>query len=78
MTDYTKWFQGWTTSQIEERMRNLNSLLLKCSKVYYSECKEQNLVRDSVYDALLRELEFLEAKYPQFKSEDSRSSHVGF
>lgn len=60
---------------IWERMDYLRKELEKHNKLYYENDAPE--ISDFEYDAMLRELEDLEAKYPIYATPDSPTKHVG-
>lgn len=63
------------TSDIEKKIENLRKEIERYSYYYYT--KNQSLISDIEFDNLLKELEELEKKYPQFKKENSLTEKVG-
>lgn len=61
--------------EIWERMEFLRTELEKHNKLYYE--NDAPVISDFEYDAMLRELEELEAKYPIYATPDSPTKHVG-
>ncbi|MBO4474776.1 MAG: NAD-dependent DNA ligase LigA [Clostridiales bacterium] len=61
--------------EIWERMEFLRKELEKHNKLYYE--NDAPVISDFEYDAMLRELEELEAKYPIYATPDSPTKHVG-
>lgn len=61
--------------EIWERMEFLRQELEKHNKLYYE--NDAPIISDFEYDAMLRELEELEAKYPIYALPDSPTKHVG-
>ncbi|MBP5416081.1 MAG: NAD-dependent DNA ligase LigA [Clostridiales bacterium] len=61
--------------EIWERMEFLRTELEKHNKLYYE--NDAPVISDFEYDAMLRELEDLEAKYPIYATADSPTKHVG-
>ena len=61
--------------EIWERMEFLRQELEKHNKLYYE--NDAPVISDFEYDAMLRELEDLEAKYPIYATPDSPTKHVG-
>ncbi|NJR64427.1 MAG: hypothetical protein HC772_02420 [Leptolyngbyaceae cyanobacterium CRU_2_3] len=59
----------------QQRIEELRSLLQKASYHYY--VLDAPELEDAVYDQLYRELQDLEAQYPQFISADSPTQRVG-
>ena len=59
----------------EQRIKELSDTLKYHNRKYYIEDSPE--ISDFEYDALLRELENLEAEYPQFLKEDSPTQNVG-
>lgn len=59
----------------QTRAKELRELLEYHSRKYYEEDNPE--IEDFEYDAMLRELENLESRYPQLKTEDSPTQHVG-
>lgn len=59
----------------EERIKYLSDTLKYHNKKYYIEDSPE--IEDFEYDAMLRELEKLEEKYPEFRREDSPTQMVG-
>lgn len=60
---------------IEQKMNQLVQQLRYHAKLYYTHDAPE--ISDEAYDALYRELEELEAKYPEFKDSLSPTSRVG-
>ena len=60
---------------MEKRIKELRELIEYHNDRYYN--KDSPEISDFEYDILLRELEELEAKYPQYSSEDSPTKRVG-
>ena len=60
---------------IEKRIKELSDSLKYHNRKYYIEDSPE--ISDFEYDAMLRELEDLEAEFPQFKYEDSPTQMVG-
>ena len=58
-----------------ERMDYLRKELERHNKLYYENDAPE--ISDFEYDAMLRELEDLEAKYPIYAVPDSPTKHVG-
>ena len=61
--------------EAKERIRYLQEFLKENARLYYEE--DAPVLEDEEYDRLLRELEDLEAEYPQFRTDDSPTSRVG-
>lgn len=61
--------------EIWERMEFLRKELEKHNKLYYE--NDAPIISDFEYDAMLRELEELEAKYPIYAVPESPTKHVG-
>ena len=59
----------------ENRIKELSEILKYHNRKYYIEDSPE--IEDFEYDALLRELEDLEAEFPEFKKEDSPTQTVG-
>lgn len=59
----------------QERAKELRELLEYHSRKYYEDDNPE--IEDFEYDMMLRELETLEARYPQLQTEDSPTRHVG-
>lgn len=59
----------------EQRIKELSETLKYHNRKYYIEDSPE--IEDFEYDAMLRELENLEAEFPQFKKEDSPTQMVG-
>ena len=59
----------------EQRIKELSETLKYHNRKYYIEDSPE--IDDFEYDAMLRELENLEAEFPQFKKEDSPTQMVG-
>ena len=59
----------------EERIRYLTETIRYHNKKYYVDDSPE--IEDFEYDALLRELEELEERYPEFRREDSPTQTVG-
>ena len=60
----------------KSRIKELREFLLKCSYEYYT--LDKPTIPDSEYDQLFRELENLEAKYPELYDANSPTQRVGF
>ncbi len=60
---------------IKEQIDNLTNNLIKYNDLYHN--KNESLISDEEYDQLFRQLQILEAKYPNFKRKDSPTSIVG-
>ena len=61
--------------EIQQRVEELRQLLQQASYAYY--ILDSPMMEDAVYDRLYRELQDLEAKYPQLISTDSLTQRVG-
>ena len=61
--------------QIKERIEKLRTILNESNRRYYVD--NAPVMSDYEFDRLLRELSDLENEYPQFKSADSPTMHVG-
>lgn len=59
----------------QNRARELRELLEYHSRKYYEDDDPE--IEDYEYDAMLRELELLEARYPQLQTKNSPTQHVG-
>ena len=59
----------------ESRIRELEKLLEYHNNLYYN--NDEPEISDMEYDKLLRELEDLEKQFPEYKSSDSPTMHVG-
>ena len=62
-------------AEIRARVAELRAELVAHNRAYYEQ--DAPLVEDSVYDALFRELEGLEARWPVLQQEDSPTRRVG-
>lgn len=62
-------------STVQPRIEELRKLLLKASYEYY--VLDAPMIEDAVYDRLYRELQDLEAQYPQLITPDSPTQRVG-
>jgi DNA ligase (NAD+) len=62
-------------STVQPRIEELRQLLLKASYEYY--VLDAPVMEDAVYDRLYRELQDLEAQYPQLITPDSPTQRVG-
>ena len=60
---------------MKERIDTLTEQLNQWNKAYYEE--DRPVVTDAVYDKAMKELEFLEEQYPQWKRADSPTQRVG-
>lgn len=60
---------------MKERMDALTEQLNQWNKAYYEE--DRPVVTDAIYDKAMKELEALEAQYPQWKRADSPTQRVG-
>lgn len=67
--------QGVMDPKLEERARELRTLLQKASIAYY--VHDAPILEDSVYDRLYRELQELERAYPELVTPDSPTQRVG-
>ncbi len=63
------------TPEIKQRVQELRQLLQKASYAYY--VLDNPVMEDSVYDKLYRELQDLEAQYPELVTSDSLTQRVG-
>jgi DNA ligase (NAD+) len=63
------------SKDVRQRIEKLKEKILYHSHRYY--VLDSPVISDSEYDALCKELQSLEQKYPQFKSPDSPSQRVG-
>ena len=63
------------SAAIQEKMNQLAETIREHQFLYY--VLDKPTIADSEFDALLKELEKLEAKYPQYKSADSPTTQVG-
>lgn len=63
------------TSEIEQKAYQLKTQLQKASYAYY--VLDNPIMEDTVYDRLYRELEALEAQYPQLITPDSPTQRIG-
>lgn len=61
--------------EAQKRIEELRRLILHHAKLYYD--KDEPEISDFEYDALFRELQDLEAAFPQFDTPSSPSHHVG-
>lgn len=61
--------------QAENRIKELSEILKYHNRKYYIEDSPE--IEDFEYDAMLRELENLEAQFPEFLKEDSPTQNVG-
>jgi len=61
--------------ETEKQIHNLTDALNEHADLYY--VLSQPIISDAEYDKLFRELEALEAKYPEFKRPDSPTHRVG-
>lgn len=60
---------------IKERIKKLKKTIERHSRLYHTHDKPE--ISDETYDALVRELEELEAEYPKFKEPDSPTQRIG-
>jgi DNA ligase (NAD+) len=63
------------TPKIRQRVQELRQLLQKASYAYY--VLDNPVMEDAVYDKLYRELQDLEAQYPELVTPDSLTQRVG-
>ncbi len=63
------------TAEERSRMQELEASLSHHNTLYYQDAAQE--ISDAEYDRLFRELELLEAKYPQWTSKDSPTKRVG-
>ena len=61
--------------QAENKIKELSEILKYHNRKYYIEDSPE--IEDFEYDAMLRELEILEAQFPEFLKEDSPTQNVG-
>jgi len=61
--------------QAEERIRYLREYLAENARLYYE--LDSPVIEDEEYDRLNRELEDLEAQYPEFAGDDSVTQRIG-
>lgn len=64
-------------SFIELRVKQLRQLITHHNRLYYEIIPPRPEISDSEYDALFRELQDLEARFPEFQSPDSPTQAVG-
>ena len=64
------------TDEIKQNVEKLKTVLNRYSYEYY--VLDEPTVPDSIYDALFRELERIEAEYPSLITTDSPTQRVGF
>lgn len=64
-----------TIEEAQQKLSELRSNIAQLSDAYYT--KDAPLVEDSEYDRLYRELEELEAQFPELVTEDSPTQKVG-
>ena len=60
---------------MKERIDELTGKLNEWNRAYYEE--DRPAVTDAVYDRAMKELETLEAQYPEYKRPDSPTLRVG-
>ena len=63
------------TEKIAERVKKLRELIEYHSNAYYN--LDTPEIEDDEYDALMRELRELEARYPELRDENSPTVKVG-
>ena len=63
------------SGKASDRIRWLQSELSRHARLYYE--KDQPEIEDADYDALFRELQDLEARFPEFSTPDSPTRRVG-
>ncbi|MCG8361958.1 MAG: NAD-dependent DNA ligase LigA, partial [Pseudanabaenales cyanobacterium] len=68
-------FENLTPHETEQQAKELRSLLQEASYAYY--VLDQPIMEDAVYDRLYRELQELEAAYPQLVTLDSPTQRIG-
>ena len=61
---------------IQEKILDLRKRINKYNEYYYS--KDESIISDVEYDDLIKELEELEEKYPEYKDVNSPTSKVGY
>ncbi|MDB5238911.1 MAG: ligase LigA [Candidatus Parcubacteria bacterium] len=61
--------------QAVERLNQLKNAINKHRELYHT--KDAPEISDEAYDSLMRELEEIEAKYPELKADDSPTARVG-
>ncbi|KAA0893555.1 NAD-dependent DNA ligase LigA [Oryzomonas rubra] len=62
---------------IEIRINHLRQLITHHNRLYYENTPPQPEISDSDYDALFKELQELETRFPEFQSPDSPTQTVG-
>jgi DNA ligase (NAD+) len=62
---------------IENRINHLRQLITHHNRLYYENTPPRPEISDSDYDALFKELQELEARFPEFQSPDSPTQTVG-
>src|SRR3989344_8232490 len=60
---------------VTERVKKLRNTIRHHSRLYHTLDKPE--ISDTVYDALVRELEELESQYPELQTPDSPTKQVG-
>ena len=60
---------------MKERIEELTEKLNQWNRAYYEQ--DRPIVTDAVYDRAMKELEALEAQYPEYKRSDSPTLRVG-
>ena len=63
------------TPEVQQRVQELRQLLQKASYAYY--VLDAPIMEDAIYDQLYRELQQLEAQYPELITPDSPTQRVG-
>ena len=63
------------SKEIKERVEKLRKIVARHQHLYHTLDKPE--ISDEAYDALVRELEELESKYPEFRQGDSPSQRIG-
>lgn len=63
------------SKEIKERVAKLRKTIAHHQELYHT--LDEPVISDEAYDALVRELEELEAEYPEFKLPDSPTQRVG-
>ncbi|MEI6396645.1 MAG: NAD-dependent DNA ligase LigA [Candidatus Taylorbacteria bacterium] len=64
-----------TGSQVEDRLAKLKKTINHHRQLYHSQDKPE--ITDEAYDSLVRELEAIEAEYPDLRTTDSPSQRIG-
>ena len=72
---YPRYFSPMTSAEIKQKAAQLREQLQKAGYAYY--VMDEPIMEDAVYDRLYRQLQDLEAEYPELVTADSPTQRVG-